>query len=96
MNRLLPYAGASDCTWFSTARVFGKLYMQCFDQLLACVLRLRLRFSLLLVAIEKGRHREILLAAPPKPPDKDPKLLWDKPRRFVIAMFPTCKKPPKK
>jgi hypothetical protein len=56
MNRLLPYAGASDCTWFSTARVFGKLYMQCFDQLLACVLRLRLRFSLLLVAIEKGRR----------------------------------------
>src|ERR1700747_524176 len=30
----------------------------------------------------------------PKPPDKDPKV-WDKPRRFVIAMIPTYKKPPK-
>jgi hypothetical protein len=30
----------------------------------------------------------------PKAPEKDPKV-WDKPRRFVIATFPTCKKPPK-
>ena len=33
--------------------------------------------------------------ATPKPPDKDPKL-WDKPRRFVIAMIPTYKKSVKK
>jgi hypothetical protein len=31
----------------------------------------------------------------PKPPDKDPKV-WDKPRRFVIAMIPTYKKPSQK
>jgi hypothetical protein len=30
-----------------------------------------------------------------KPADKEPKV-WDKPRRFVIATFPTYKKPAKK